>query len=276
MRTTPCFHVAAFTSSAFSGNPAAVCLLATPRPAGWRRAVAAELNLSETAFVEPLKRGFRLRWFTPTVEVDLCGHATLAAAHVLWTEGIVSAEAVLRFSTRSGELIARRQGALIELDFPVRAITACKAPAGLAKALGAKPVAVVMAGDDLLVELSTPAAVRELAPDLAYVAALPVRGLIVTAKATKNTKANTKSKTKKTSPDFESRFFGPAVGVPEDPVTGSAHCGLLPYWSERLGKTRLLGRQVSARGGDVEVELDGNRALLRGSAVTTLRGQLLV
>jgi PhzF family phenazine biosynthesis protein len=229
MRTTPSFHVAAFTTSAFSGNPAAVCLLGSPRPAKWRQAVAAELNLSETVFVEPLKRGFRLRWFTPTVEVDLCGHATLAAAHVLWAEGIAPAGAELRFLTRSGELVARRKGTRIELDFPVRAITSCKAPAGLAKALGAKPVAVVMAGDDLLVELDSPAAVRGLLPDLGYVAALPVRGVIVTAKGAEGAKGAKKNA--KTSPDFVSRFFGPAVGVPEDPVTGSAHCGLLPYWA---------------------------------------------
>jgi PhzF family phenazine biosynthesis protein len=275
MRTTPCFHVAAFTTKAFAGNPAAVCLLANARPAKWRQAVAAELNLSETAFVEPLQRGFRLRWFTPTVEVDLCGHATLAAAHVLWTEGIAPAGAELRFATRSGELIARRRGARIELDFPVRAVGTCKAPAGLKKALGNDPVAVVMAGDDLLVELPDERAVRELTPDLAYVAALPVRGLIVTARGA-GAKTTKKAKGRNATADFVSRFFGPAVGVPEDPVTGSAHCGLLPYWAERLGKTRLLGRQLSRRGGEVEVELDGGRALLRGAAVTTLRGQLLV
>ena len=260
--TTPCFHVDAFTSRAFRGNPAAVCLLTKARPASWMQAVAAELNLSETAFVIPRRRGFGLRWFTPKVEVELCGHATLAAAHVLWREGVAPPDAVLRFATRSGELIARRHERGIELDFPARPAEPTRAPAGLVKALGTAPRGVFAAADDLLVELLSPAAVLELAPDLQRLATLPVRGVIVTA-------ADSGRR------DFVSRFFAPAVGVPEDPVTGSAHCALAPFWGERLGKQRLRGQQLSERGGEVECELAGERVLLRGDAVTVLRGELL-
>ena len=263
MPTTPLFHVDAFTDAAFRGNPAAVCLLAAARPARWLQATAAEMNLSETAFVQPTGRGFRLRWFTPKVEVDLCGHATLAAAHVLWTEGLAPGAAVLKFATRSGALTAVRRGAAIELDFPARTAVPCKAPPGLRQALGAAPVHVARNRDDYLVELRDEATVRGLEPDLAALARLPVRGVIVTAAAGRKF-------------DFVSRFFGPRVGVPEDPVTGSAHCALGPYWAARLGRTNLRGFQASARGGVVEVEVAGERALLRGTATTVVRGQLLV
>ena len=262
MPTTPLFHVDAFASAAFRGNPAAVCLLSATRPTPWLQSVAAEMNLSETAFVQATARGFRLRWFTPTVEVDLCGHATLAAAHVLWTEGLAPGGATLRFATRSGELTAVRRGGAIELDFPSRAAVPCRTPAGLAKALGAAPRHVARNSDDYLVELRDEAAVRGLEPDLAALAKLPVRGVIVTAAARRGF-------------DFVSRFFGPRVGGPEDPVTGSAHCALGPFWAARLGRTTLRGFQVSARGGAVEIELRGDRALLRGDAVTVVRGQLL-
>jgi predicted PhzF superfamily epimerase YddE/YHI9 len=264
MPTTPCFHVDAFTARAFRGNPAAVCLLSAPRPARWLQAVAAEMNLAETAFLQPLAGAFRLRWFTPLVEVDLCGHATLAAAHVLWSEGVAPEGQLLRFRTRSGELTAARAGAgdRIELDFPARVARACKAPPGLARGLGATPRFVGRNPDDLLVELASERAVRELRPDLAALAKLPVRGVIVTARGRGRT-------------HFVSRFFAPRVGIPEDPVTGSAHCALAPFWGERLGRTRLHGHQASARGGDVEVELVGDRVLLRGDAVTTVRGELL-
>lgn len=265
MATIPCFHVDAFARAAFGGNPAAVCLLERARPARWLQAVAAEMNLSETAFVQPLARGFRLRWFTPKVEVALCGHATLASAHVLWSEGIAPAAAELRFRTKSAVLTARRRGDAIELDFPARPArrAAGRAGAALAKALGAKPRAVVAAGDDMLVELASERAVRALAPDFAALAKLPVRGVIATAAADRGH-------------DFVSRFFAPAVGVPEDPVTGSAHCALAPYWAAKLGKATLRGFQASARGGEVECELAGDRVLLRGRAVTVTRGQLLV
>lgn len=262
MPTTPCFHVDAFAAAPFRGNPAAVCLLARPRPATWMRAVAAEMNLSETAFVSPRAGGFGLRWFTPRVEVDLCGHATLASAHVLWQEGLAPAAARLRFHTRSGVLTAARRGGGIELDFPARIARPAPPPAGLRRALGAPARAVLRNQDDWLVELRDRRAVVELAPDLAALRALPARGVIVTARA-------------RGEHDFVSRFFAPAVGVDEDPVTGSAHCALGPYWAAKLGRTTLRGLQASARGGVVEVEVAGDRALLRGAAVTVLRGELL-
>ena len=263
MATTPCFHVDAFTGTAFRGNPAAVCLLSASRPARWLQAVAAEMNLSETAFVQPLAGGFRLRWFTPLVEVDLCGHATLATAHVLWSEGLASRDQDLRFHTRSGVLRCRPHGAGIELDFPARPAAACRPPAGLVRALGATPRFVGRNQDDYLVELASAQLVRDLQPDFVALAAVRARGVIVTARGGKGC-------------DFVSRFFGPAVGVPEDPVTGSAHTALGPYWAARFGRPRLVGQQLSRRGGVVEVELAGDRALLRGRAVTVARGQLLV
>jgi len=263
MATVPCFHVDAFTARAFRGNPAAVCLLTASRPTRWMQAVAAEMNLSETAFVRPLARGFSLRWFTPKVEVDLCGHATLAAAHVLWQEGIAPKHAELGFETRSGRLSAVRTRSAIELDFPALAARPCKAPSGLAQALGATPRAVAMSRHDLLVELASERAVRELQPDLARLRRLRVRGVITTACARRRW-------------DFVSRFFAPAVGVDEDPVTGSAHSVLAPYWSERLGKTSMLGYQASPRGGEVAVKLRGDRVALGGEALTVVRGELVV
>jgi PhzF family phenazine biosynthesis protein len=263
MSTVPCFHVDAFASAPFRGNPAAVCLLARARPQRWLQAVAAEMNLSETAFVVPRARGFGLRWFTPRVEVDLCGHATLAAAHVLWHERVAPTATELRFATRSGELRATRRGECIELDFPARPALPVRPPAGLARALGAQPVAVAKNVDDLLVELATADAVRALTPDLAALRRLPVRGVIATARG--DTRRH----------HIVSRFFGPAVGVDEDPVTGSAHCALAPWWAPRLGRTTLRAFQASARGGEVECELVGDRVLLRGAAVTVLRGELL-
>jgi len=261
MPTIPCFHVDAFTDAAFRGNPAAVCLLTAARPAKWMQAVAAEMNLSETAFVQPIAEGFRLRWFTPKVEVDLCGHATLAAAHVLWSEGLAPPASVLRFHTKSGVLSCRQHGDRIELDFPAREAKSCMAPAGLERALGASPRFVGRNQDDYLVELGSERIVRGLAPDLLALAKLPVRGVIATARSRRF--------------DFVSRFFAPAVGVPEDPVTGSAHCALGPFWASRLGRTSLRGHQASARGGVVDVEVKGGRTLLRGDAVTVVRGELL-
>lgn len=261
MPTTPCFHVDAFADAPFRGNPAVVCLLAAARPAKWLQAVAAEMNVSETAFVLPRAGGFDLRWFTPAAEVDLCGHATLASAHVLWTEGLAPADRELAFHTRSGVLIARRAGRAVELDFPARSATPCKAPAGLVRALGVRPRHVARNVDDFLVELASERAVRALRPDLAALAKLPARGVIVTARAERRF-------------DFVSRFFGPAVGIPEDPVTGSAHCALGPFWAARLGRTRLRAWQASPRGGAVDVDVAGDRVLLRGRAVTVVRGQL--
>ena len=263
MATFPCFQVDAFTDRVFHGNPAAVCLLDASKSAKWMQNVAAENNLSETAFVVPQKAWFGLRWFTPTVEVALCGHATLAAAHVLWTEKLVARKLQLRFRTKSGLLTADLRDDGIVLDFPSLPAKKVKAAAALQKALGAKLKAVVKVGDDLLVELASDAAVRKLRPDFAALAKIKVRGVIVTAKAARKY-------------DFISRFFGPAVGVDEDPVTGSAHCALAPYWGEKLGRTTMRGYQASQRGGEVAVELAGDRVLLRGSAVTFSRGQLVV
>jgi len=260
----PLYHVNAFTDRPFAGNPAAVCLLDCLPDDRWLQHVAAQMNLSETAFLLPEAGEFRLRWFTPAVEVDLCGHATLAAAHVLWEAGRLAPERPASFRTRSGPLTATRDGDRIEMDFPALRPEPCPPPAGLAEALGAAPTAVCRNRMDYLVELSSAADIRELRPDFARLAALPVRGVIVTARGDDG------------AHDFVSRFFAPAVGVAEDPVTGSAHCCLGPYWGERLGKTDLRAFQASARGGVVSVRLVGDRVRLGGRAITVLRGELCV
>jgi PhzF family phenazine biosynthesis protein len=260
----PYVVVDAFADRPFAGNPAAVCILEEAAEEDWMRAVARELNLSETAFLHPEADGHRLRWLTPTVEVALCGHATLASAHVLWESGRLAAGAQARFHTRSGLLTAmQRPQQWIELDFPQKPITPCDAPPGLAAALGAEPMSIGRNQFDYLVELQSEAVVRSLAPDHHALAALPVRGVIVTAAAEPGPY------------DFVSRFFAPGSGVAEDPVTGSAHCALGPFWGARLGKAELVGYQASARGGVVRVGLAGERALLRGQAFTTSRGEIL-
>ncbi len=258
------WQVDAFADAPFTGNPAAVCLLPAPADAGWAQRVAAEMNLSETAFVVARQDGaFDLRWFTPATEVDLCGHATLASAHVLWEAGRLPLGDTARFHTRSGLLTASREGEWIVLDFPARPAAPAAMPEALAPALGVTASHVGRSVDDLLVVVDDPAAVRAMTPDLGAVARVPVRGVIVTAAGDRE------------GIDFISRFFGPASGVPEDPVTGSAHCTLAPYWSERLGRTELTGYQASARGGTVRVALRGDRVQLAGRAVTVLRGSLL-
>jgi len=256
-------QVDAFTATPFAGNPAAVVVLVEPRADQWMRSVAREMNLSETAFLVEEGDGFRLRWFTPAVEVSLCGHATLASAHVLWEEGLAPAARPLRFHTRSGALTATRRGDWIDLDFPARPETAAEAPAGLAAALGATPRYVGRNVDDLIVLLDDEAAVRSLTPDFGALRRLAVRGVTVTAPAS--------------GPgfDFVSRFFAPAVGVDEDPVTGSAHCCLAPFWRQRTGRDEMVGYQASARGGVVRVRVAGERVVLSGQAVTVARGELL-
>jgi PhzF family phenazine biosynthesis protein len=224
--------------------------------------VAAEMNLSETAFLIPAEDGYRLRWFTPAVEVDLCGHATLASAHVLWEAGCLKPETAARFHTRSGLLTAVRHGGDIEMDFPARPAEPCPDRHGLAAALGATAKSLGQNGMDYLVEVADEQAVRSLRPDFARLAALPVRGVIVTSRSSAGPY------------DFVSRFFAPAAGIPEDPVTGSAHCCLAPFWSARLGKQEVLGYQASARGGVVRVRVHGDRVDLGGRAVTVLRGEL--
>lgn len=259
-------QVDAFTAERFAGNPAAVCVLARPRDEEWMRKVASEMNLSETAFVIRHEEEWLLRWFTPTVEVDLCGHATLATAHVLFEEGHVSRDDAIHFRTRSGMLSARSSGGWIEMDFPTQAAEAAAPPAGLLEALGLDASAVAFVGrngTDWLVAVDTAARVRGLAPDMARLAQVDARGVIVTA-------ASDDARW-----DFVSRFFGPAVGVPEDPVTGSAHCCLAPYWADRLDRNELVGWQASARGGEVRVRHEVSRVMLTGQAVTVMTGELV-
>jgi PhzF family phenazine biosynthesis protein len=257
------YQVDAFTDRPFAGNPAGVCVLPEPRPDAWMQAVAAEMNVAETAFLLRQADGFALRWFTPATEVELCGHATLASAHILWQTGQVDREAPCRFHTASGLLTAALRGEEIELDFPATPDEPAEAPEGLAEILGAEVAAFRSSRFDHLVEVTSEELVRGLRPDLARLKALPVRGIMVTSLAS--------------TPgfDFVSRFFGPAVGIDEDPVTGSAHCCLGPYWARRLGKTELTAYQASARGGVVGVTVAGNRVRLRGRAVTVLAAELI-
>lgn len=221
------------------------------------------MNLSETAFLLREGDGYRLRWFTPQAEVDLCGHATLASAHVLWEEGLAPGDAALRFLTRSGLLTARRVDGWIEMDFPAEPATSVEPPAELLRALGVKPRYVGKNRFDYLVEVESADAVRALRPDLALLRTVPARGVNVTSAGNRQGR------------DFVSRFFAPQLGVDEDPVTGSAYCCLGPYWQARLGKASLVGHQVSARGGIVRVTVRGDRVLLGGQAVTVLRGEII-
>jgi PhzF family phenazine biosynthesis protein len=254
------FQVDAFAREAFRGNPAAVCLVEGNRGDEWMQSVAAEMNLAETAFIERRESGFGLRWFTPTVEVELCGHATLASAHVLWEVGESAPQ--LEFYTRSGRLTAERTEGGIRLDFPADPPTPVGAPPGLEAALGAPPLEVGRGRIFHLVRLADAATVRALTPDFAAIKALDL-GVIVTAPGDGES-------------DFVSRVFVPSFGIDEDPVTGAAHCCLAPYWQQILGRsTPMVGYQASARGGFVGVELSGDRVLLSGPAVTVLRGQLL-
>jgi PhzF family phenazine biosynthesis protein len=257
------YTVDAFTDRPFAGNPAAVCLLSEPRDAVWMQSVAREMNLSETAFLHPQEGGWDLRWFTPAIEVELCGHATLASAHVLWQSGRLAAGEMARFHTLSGVLTAEQQGEWIELDFPARPAPEAAPPEGLVDLFGGMPVFVGKSRYDYLLELPSEEAVRGSAPDPKRLAALPVRGVIVTARAAAGRY------------DIVSRFFAPGSGIYEDPVTGSAHCTLGPYWAPRLGKTELLAYQASARGGVLRVRVLGERVKLGGQAVTILQGRLL-
>lgn len=281
--TIPLWQADAFTDRPFAGNPAAVCLLPRPADAGWMQRLAAEMNLSETAFLVPRPEAegelgnvaaFDLRWFTPAAEVDLCGHATLASAHVLWEGGEVPETTPIRFHTQSGPLTAEPAGeGWIELDFPAEPVAPWdeKPKEDVAAALALPPgeLRQVTANRlDLLVEVTSEAVVRELAPDLRRISELSCRGVIVTAAATVSEGG---------AADFVSRYFAPQFGVPEDPVTGSAHCALAPFWAERLGREELVGYQASPRGGVVRVRLaeGGKRVRLAGQAVTVFRGELV-
>lgn len=256
-------QVDAFTDKPFAGNPAAVCILPAPRDERWMQDVAREMNLSETAFLHRENDGYRLRWFTPTLEVALCGHATLASAHVLWEGGHLAPSTPARFHTKSGLLTAERRGTWIELDFPATVAAPAEPPPGLLEALRVQPGAVGRSRFDYLVEVDSEDTVRRLAPDFTALGRVETRGVMVTSRAS--------------TPgfDFVSRFFAPASGINEDPATGSSHCTLAPHWSTRLGKTELVAYQASSRGGVVRVRVQGDRVILGGQAVTVLRGELV-
>lgn len=265
MPSLPCFQVDAFTDQPFAGNPAAVCLLEEEADPGWMQSVAAEMNLAETAFVRPLDdETFELRWFTPNQEVDLCGHATLATAHLLWEQSKLADNETANFQTRSGLLVCEKQGDLIQMNFPATPAEQVNAPLQLASALGVSAQWTGRSPFDYLVVVESAEVVRAANPDLRKLAEIETRGVILTSFSDDERY------------DFVSRFFAPAAGVDEDPVTGSAHCCLTPYWSDLLSQDKMIGYQASSRGGVVHVECRSDRVLLSGPAVTVLRGELLV
>ena len=258
------FHIIdAFTDKPFGGNPAAVCLLEHPADETWMKLVAREMNLSETAFLHPIEGGFSLRWLTPAVEVKLCGHATLASAFTLWETGVLKPNEAARFQTLSGWLTCRSEGEWIAMDFPAKSCEPCAAPTGLAEALGCELIACGLNGMDYLVEVANETVLRGLKPNFTALSVLPVRGVIVTCRS------------ESPEHDFLSRFFAPAAGVNEDPVTGSAHCALGPYWQAKLGKADFTAYQASERGGIVKLSVQGERVLLRGQAVMMSRVELM-
>jgi len=256
-------QVDAFADKPFSGNPAAVCILPSARDEQWMKNVALEMNLSETAFLTPAAEGgFNLRWFTPTVEVALCGHATLASSHVLWERGYLAADQHAKFHTKSGVLTATKSGEWITLNFPVSPAIAAPAPEGLIEALAVKPLFIGKNTFDYLVEVDSEEIVRSLKPNFSILYKLGVRGVMVTGPGSSS------------EFDFVSRFFAPGSGIDEDPVTGSAHCALTPFWKAKLKKEELTAYQASARGGVLKLRMEGDRVLISGKAVTTLRGEL--
>jgi predicted PhzF superfamily epimerase YddE/YHI9 len=257
------FQVDAFTDKPFSGNPAAVCILPEAADETWMQDVAKEMNLSETAFLVRQEDGYNLRWFTPAVEVELCGHATLASAHILWEQGLLAPDAEARFFTKSGLLSAVRKASWIELDFPAEPEEQTVIPETLFKALGADALYVGKNRFDYLLEFESAKTVREMTPDFTLLGAISTRGFMVT------------SRSDSSAYDFISRFFAPAFGVNEDPVTGSAHCCLGPYWAKKLGKKELTALQASARGGVVKVRVGDDRVILGGQAVTVMRAIIL-
>jgi predicted PhzF superfamily epimerase YddE/YHI9 len=257
------YIVDAFADRAFEGNPAAVALLAEEKDELWMQQVASEMNLSETAFLVRQAKGYQLRWFTPTDEVDLCGHATLASAHILWTEGYLEADKEISFYTKSGTLVAKQVDGLIELDFPLEREKECAAPDFLLEGLGVTALYVGKNRMDYLVEVESEAIVKSLRPNFNLLAQVDCRGVIVTSKSDSQ------------AYDFVSRCFYPATGVNEDPVTGSAHCCLGPYWHRKLEKTEMNAWQCSARGGFLRLKITGDRILISGKAITTLRGTFI-
>ncbi len=259
---TPIYQVDSFTSVPFRGNPAGVCILASQQPDEWMRSVATEMNLSETAFLLKEEDAYRLRWFTPRVEVSLCGHATLAAAHVLWESNREPRTKQLTFHTVRGILKASYRDGWIELDFPAHTLSEANPPDGLLKALGVEAVGVRQYSNSYLVEVENEAQLRSMAPDMDKLERVQTRSVAVTTRS------------ENPQYDFISRYFAPKVGVPEDPVTGSAHCALTPFWAEKLGKTSLMAFQASARGGELRVQTAGERVILAGQAVTVIEGLL--
>ncbi len=260
---TPIVQVDAFTNKPFSGNPAAVCLLSRPTADNWMKDVAREMNLSETAFLCRQEDGYNLRWFTPTIEVDLCGHATLASAHVLWEEGHRKPQEAIRFSTKSGRLTATRDGDWIKLDLPAKHEEPAVAPVSLLDALGVQAEYIGKHQSDYIVLVSSEEIVRRAKPNHSMLRTLPVRAVILTGHSST------------AGFDFVSRFFAPGSGIDEDPVTGSAHCCLGPFWSARLGKKELTAYQASDRGGIIQVSVRQDRVVLGGQAVTVMRGTIL-
>ncbi len=254
------YQVDAFTTQVFEGNPAAVCPLDTWLADDLLQAIAAENNLSETAFFVPTENGFHLRWFTPIAEVNLCGHATLAAAHVLF-EILGYTQASIVFETRSGILNVTRSGLMLVMDFPAAQAESCAPPASLLAGLGVQAVET-FAADDYFVVVDSEEIVRAIQPDFAKLAELDLRGVCVTARGR--------------NVDFVSRFFAPKFGIPEDPVTGSTHCALTPYWAKSLNKSILSARQISKRGGDIRCELNGDRVTLSGYAVTFMEAEIFL
>jgi predicted PhzF superfamily epimerase YddE/YHI9 len=259
----PLYIVDAFSSSPFGGNPAGVCILPAAQDPEWMQSVAAELNVSETAFVYPANGAFHLRWFAPAAEVALCGHATVATSHILWSTGILKEGQDAEYDTLSGRLTATKEGSWVNLNFPSLVAEEMPAPDGLLEAVGVSALFVGRSRFDVLIEVESEDQVRGAKPDFAQLIKAPVRGTILTARSNSS------------EFDFVSRFFCPTVGVNEDPATGSSHCTLSPYWSAKLGRTNLTGRQLSRRGGVVKTTLLGSRVQLSGQAVTVMAGQLL-
>lgn len=257
-------QIDAFTDRPFSGNPAAVCLMTGPASERWMQRVAAEMNLSETAFLYPIESGYHLRWFTPKKEVKLCGHATLASAQLLWEGHHVAPDRPIAFVTLSGILTARREGIWIELDFPVKSVIPAEPLPGLIEALNVTPQFVGRYDDRYLLALESETQVRAVAPNFDQLARLPLHAVAITAPSDDP------------SFDFVSRYFAPSAGVNEDPVTGSAHCALGPYWMSRRGKAEFVARQLSSRGGIVRVRVEGDHVILAGQAVTVYRGELTI
>ncbi len=254
------YQVDAFSDKPFKGNPAAVCILKESSPEKWMQDVASEMNLAETAFLVPMNNDYNLRWFTPNSEVDLCGHATLASAHILWEKGYLRKGQEANFHTRSGLLTAQIAENWIQLNFPTTQEEKTDVPAELIEALKIDPIYAGKSIFDYLIEVESEDIVKNMAPDFTKLLKVPMRGVIVTAKAADY--------------DFVSRFFAPEVGIFEDPVTGSAHCCLGPYWNKKLGKDKLIAYQASERGGVLKVQVNGDRVLISGKAVTVMEGDL--